>query len=73
MTKVEFGLVVPGDALEKSKHPSYMEDVDRLLNTVKGSYHSAWFIDHLQFEDNDVLEGWTALTYLCALHPWLQW
>jgi len=73
MTKVEFGLVVPGDALEKSKRPGYMEDVNRLLNTVKGSYHSAWSIDHLQFEDSDVLEGWTALTYLCALHPELQW
>jgi len=40
---------------------------------VKGSYDSAWLIDHLQFEDGDVLEGWTALTYLSALHPELQW
>jgi alkanesulfonate monooxygenase SsuD/methylene tetrahydromethanopterin reductase-like flavin-dependent oxidoreductase (luciferase family) len=73
MTKVQFGLVVPGDALEKSRRPRYMEDVNRLLNSVKGSYTSAWFIDHLQFEDSDVLEGWTALTYLSALHPELQW
>ena len=65
MTKIEFGLVVPAD--------DYMEDVNRLLNSVKGAYHSAWSIDHLQFEDGDVLEGWTALTYLCALHPELQW
>jgi alkanesulfonate monooxygenase SsuD/methylene tetrahydromethanopterin reductase-like flavin-dependent oxidoreductase (luciferase family) len=73
MTKVQFGLVVPGDALEKSRRPRYMEDVNRLLNSVKGAYTSAWFIDHLQFEDSDVLEGWTALTYLSALHPELQW
>lgn len=73
MSKVQFGLVVPGDALEKSRRHRYMEDVHRLLNTVKGSYHSAWFIDHLQFEDSDVLEGWTALTYLSARHPELQW
>jgi alkanesulfonate monooxygenase SsuD/methylene tetrahydromethanopterin reductase-like flavin-dependent oxidoreductase (luciferase family) len=73
MGKIQFGLVVPADALEKSKRHRYVEDVQRLLTTVKGVYHSAWFIDHLQFEDSDVLEGWTALTYLCALHPELQW
>jgi hypothetical protein len=46
--------------------------VNRLLNTVKSAYASAWVIDNLQFEDSDLLEGWTALTYLAALHPDLQ-
>ena len=73
MGKVQFGLVVPADALDKSRRRHYMEDVNRLLNAVKGHYASAWCIDHLQFEDQDVLEGWTALTYLSALHPELQW
>jgi alkanesulfonate monooxygenase SsuD/methylene tetrahydromethanopterin reductase-like flavin-dependent oxidoreductase (luciferase family) len=73
MTKVQFGLMVPGDALEKARRHHYLEDVNRLLNAVKGAYASAWFIDHLQFQDGDVLEGWTALTYLAALHPELQW
>ena len=73
MTKVQFGLVVPGDFLDKARRQDYIEDVNRLLNTVKGAYTSAWFIDHLQFEDSDLLEGWTALTYLAALHPELQW
>jgi alkanesulfonate monooxygenase SsuD/methylene tetrahydromethanopterin reductase-like flavin-dependent oxidoreductase (luciferase family) len=73
MAKVQFGLVVPGDALNKSRRHLYMEDVNALLNAVKGAYTSAWFIDHLQFENSDVLEGWTALTYLSALHPELHW
>jgi alkanesulfonate monooxygenase SsuD/methylene tetrahydromethanopterin reductase-like flavin-dependent oxidoreductase (luciferase family) len=73
VTRVEFGLVVPGDALEKSRRHNYMQDVNRLLISVKGAYASAWFIDHLQFQDSDVLEGWTALSYLAALHPELQW
>ena len=73
MTKVEFGLMVPGDSLEKTGRNHYMADVNRLLNTVKGAYTSAWFIDHLQFQDSDVLEGWTALTYHAAQHPELQW
>jgi hypothetical protein len=41
MTRIQFGLVVPGDALEKSRRHRYMEDVNRLLNAVKGSYNSA--------------------------------
>jgi alkanesulfonate monooxygenase SsuD/methylene tetrahydromethanopterin reductase-like flavin-dependent oxidoreductase (luciferase family) len=47
-----------------------MDDVDRLLSHVKGHYATAWCIDHL---DGDVLEGWTAVTYLSALHPELVW
>jgi alkanesulfonate monooxygenase SsuD/methylene tetrahydromethanopterin reductase-like flavin-dependent oxidoreductase (luciferase family) len=73
MARVQFGLVVPSDALDKSRRHLYMEDVNRLLDYVKGHYDSAWLIDHLQFGDSDVLEGWTALTYLSALHPELRW
>lgn len=73
MAKVQFGLMVPGDALDKARRHQYMEDVSRLLNAVKGAYAGAWFIDHLQFGSSDVLEGWTALAYLAALHPELHW
>lgn len=70
MCPVQFGLIVPIDDLSASRRELYMEDVNRLLNYVKGHYASAWMIDHLQ---HDVLEGWTALTYLAALHPQLMW
>ena len=73
MRHVQFGLVVPADALDPSRRHRYMEDVNRLLTAVTGHYDSAWLIDHLQFDDQDVLEGWTTLTYLSALHPELQW
>lgn len=73
MAKVQFGLIVPADQLDKSRRNTYMADVNRLLNTVKGHYASAWFIDHLQFDDTDLLEGWTALAHLSALHSELQW
>src|SRR5215212_2871163 len=73
MPGVQFGLVVPEGALEKSRRHLYTEDVNRLLDYVKGHCHSAWFIDHLQEGSRDLLEGWTALTYLSALHPELQW
>jgi alkanesulfonate monooxygenase SsuD/methylene tetrahydromethanopterin reductase-like flavin-dependent oxidoreductase (luciferase family) len=70
MRPVQFGLIVPEIALNPSRRHLYMADVNRLLNYIKGHYASAWFIDHLQ---QDVLEGWTALTYLAALHPELMW
>ena len=73
MRTIEFGLMAPGDGLDKGRRDTYLEDVKRLLDVVKGAFVSAWFIDHLQFDDGDVLEGWTALTYLAALHPELQW
>jgi alkanesulfonate monooxygenase SsuD/methylene tetrahydromethanopterin reductase-like flavin-dependent oxidoreductase (luciferase family) len=73
MTRVQLGLMVPADALNKARRRDYLAHVSRLLDIVKGAYTSAWLIDHLQFQDGDVLEGWTALTYLAALHPELEW
>jgi alkanesulfonate monooxygenase SsuD/methylene tetrahydromethanopterin reductase-like flavin-dependent oxidoreductase (luciferase family) len=70
MGRVELGLILPELALAGARRDSYVEDVHRLLNTVKGHFASAWMIDHLQ---QDLLEGWTALTYLAALHPELMW
>src|SRR5688500_1213325 len=70
MRPVQFGLIVPETALDRSRRHLYLEDVNRLLTYVKGHYASAWLIDHLQ---QDVLEGWTALTYLAALHPEMMW
>jgi alkanesulfonate monooxygenase SsuD/methylene tetrahydromethanopterin reductase-like flavin-dependent oxidoreductase (luciferase family) len=67
---VQFGLIVPENVLSSSGRLRYREDVDRLLTCVTGHFDSAWFIDHLQ---GDVLEGWTALTWLAARHPGLRW
>ena len=70
MGRVQFGLIVPEQVLDAARRHLYVEDADRLLTYITGHYDSAWFIDHLQGE---VLEGWTALTYLAARHPELQW
>lgn len=70
MRPVQFGLIVPETTPDPSRRHLYMADVNRLLDYVKGHYHSAWFIDRL---GGDELEGWTALTYLSALHPELLW
>jgi alkanesulfonate monooxygenase SsuD/methylene tetrahydromethanopterin reductase-like flavin-dependent oxidoreductase (luciferase family) len=70
MSNVQFGVIVPDTALDRANRHRYMENVHRLLNAVKGHYASAWSIDHVQ---GDVLEGWTALAYLSALHPEFVW
>jgi alkanesulfonate monooxygenase SsuD/methylene tetrahydromethanopterin reductase-like flavin-dependent oxidoreductase (luciferase family) len=67
---VQFGLIVPENPQNPPGRSGYLADVNRLLATVVGHYDSAWCIDHLQ---GDVLEGWTTLTYLAALHPGLRW
>jgi alkanesulfonate monooxygenase SsuD/methylene tetrahydromethanopterin reductase-like flavin-dependent oxidoreductase (luciferase family) len=76
MGLVQFGLIVPEIGYWKVGAPApaqrslYLAEVNRLLSYVKGHYASAWLVDHLQ---GDVLEGWTGLTYLAALHPELMW
>ena len=70
MGQIQFGLIVPENPLNPPNRHHYLDDVNRLLAVVKGHYDSAWCIDHL---DGDVLEGWTALTYLAACHPGLVW
>jgi hypothetical protein len=59
MSKVQFGIVIPADALDKVNRSLYMGEVNRLLNYVKSNYHGAWLIDHLQFEDEIIKTLWT--------------
>jgi alkanesulfonate monooxygenase SsuD/methylene tetrahydromethanopterin reductase-like flavin-dependent oxidoreductase (luciferase family) len=70
MGRVEFGLIVPENPLNPPTRQGYLEQLDRLLSSVKRHFVSAWCIDHL---DGDVLEGWTTVAYLSALHPELLW
>ena len=70
MGRVQFGLIVPENPRNPPGRSGYLADVGRLLAAVAGHYESAWCIDHLQ---GDVLEGWTAVTYLAARHPSLRW
>ena len=70
MGRVQFGLIVPENPQNPPERSGYLAEVDRLLAAVAGHYDAAWCIDHLQ---GDVLEGWTAVTYLAARHPGLRW
>ncbi len=70
MGQVDFGLILPENPSRPPTRERYLEDVSRLLAAAKGGFASAWCIDHLQ---GDVLDGWTTISYLSALHPKLTW
>lgn len=72
MTRIQFGWAMPNGMPDRSQRGDHLTVIDRGLNLVKGRFDSAWFVDHLQFDNRDVLEGWTAIAYLAALHPEFQ-
>jgi alkanesulfonate monooxygenase SsuD/methylene tetrahydromethanopterin reductase-like flavin-dependent oxidoreductase (luciferase family) len=51
---------------------TFVSDLNRALKTASGHFRSAWFIDHLQSEDVELLESFTTLSYMAALHRQLQ-
>ncbi|HLO18239.1 MAG TPA: LLM class flavin-dependent oxidoreductase [Anaerolineales bacterium] len=72
MTQIHFGFTMPADQLDKTRRTTFVEDLNRALRLISGHFDSAWIIDHLQSGEADVLEGFTALTYMAALHPQLK-
>lgn len=72
MTPIQLGFTMPADQLDKTRRTTFVADLNRALTLVHGHFDAAWFIDHLQFGDADVLEGFTALSYMAALHPQLK-
>jgi len=56
----------------RENRAQHLEMIERGLEMVKGQFDSAWLADHLQFENRDVLESWTALAYVAARHPEFQ-
>lgn len=72
MSKVQFGFVLPSAGRDKLDRGTHVADLNQALRLVSGHFDSAWMVDHLQFGVTDLLEGFTALTYLSALHPGLK-
>lgn len=72
MTPIQLGFCMPAESRDRSRRSTFVEDLNRALNRISGHFDSAWMVDHLMFADTDVLEGFTALTYMAALHPQLK-
>lgn len=69
MTQLQFGWTMPSGMREKEDRPRHMDVIERGLQMCRGHFDSSWFVDHLQFDDVDVLEAWAAVSYMAALHP----
>ncbi len=72
MAKITFGWSMPGGIRDKSKQGMLLDGLRQGLDLISGHYESAWYVDHLQFDDRQLLEGWTAVSYLAGLHPQLK-
>ncbi|MEO5953418.1 MAG: LLM class flavin-dependent oxidoreductase [Chloroflexia bacterium] len=72
MTRIQFGWTMPLGMPDKSMRKDHLDFINRGLELVKSRFDSAWIVDHFQFDDRDVAEAWTALSYVAALHPEFQ-
>lgn len=72
MTEIQFGWAANAGPTKEMTARQYGESLQQQIETVKEQIGSLWFVDHLQFGNSPVLEGWTALTYLAAQYPQFQ-
>lgn len=68
MSRIKFGFIMPTFRLDAMQGGTFVEDLNRALDLASGHFDSAWAIDHLQV----VLESFTTLSYMAALHPRLK-
>ncbi|HEU5377044.1 MAG TPA: LLM class flavin-dependent oxidoreductase [Ktedonobacteraceae bacterium] len=72
MTEIQFGWVFNVGPEDGMPAQQYHEICQRQVELVREQIDSLWFVDHIQFGDSPVLEGWTALTYFAAQYPQFQ-
>src|SRR5437868_1604328 len=76
MPPIQFGFCMPaempGGVRGKEQQRTFVADLNQALDLIAGHFDAAWIVDHLQFGDTTVLEGFTTLAYMAALHPQLK-
>jgi alkanesulfonate monooxygenase SsuD/methylene tetrahydromethanopterin reductase-like flavin-dependent oxidoreductase (luciferase family) len=72
MPRIQFGWTMPINSREVIPQGTLVSDLQKGLDLVGEHFDSAWAVDHLQYEDTPLMEGWTALTYMAALQPKLK-
>jgi alkanesulfonate monooxygenase SsuD/methylene tetrahydromethanopterin reductase-like flavin-dependent oxidoreductase (luciferase family) len=69
MAQIKFGWALNGGPTEGMSPSQYTRSVQQQIQMVGAHVDSLWFVDHVQFDAEPLLEGWTALTYLAAEYP----
>ncbi|MBV9709389.1 MAG: LLM class flavin-dependent oxidoreductase [Ktedonobacteraceae bacterium] len=72
MAQIQFGWVLNPGPVEGMSARQFKDAVQQQIELIDGSFDSLWFVDHLQFGNTPVLEGWTALTYFASQYPQFQ-
>lgn len=68
MAPIQFGFTLNATPA-KAQRTTYVADVNRALALISGHFNSFHIIDHLDAGEMDMLESFTTLAYLAALHP----
>ncbi|HLI68523.1 MAG TPA: LLM class flavin-dependent oxidoreductase [Ktedonobacteraceae bacterium] len=69
MAPIQFGWALNASPVEGMTPSQFTQAVQQQIQRVEAYIDSLWFVDHVQFGDSPLLEGWTALTYLAAQYP----
>jgi alkanesulfonate monooxygenase SsuD/methylene tetrahydromethanopterin reductase-like flavin-dependent oxidoreductase (luciferase family) len=72
MTPIQFGWVVPNGPRDADTRGTFVADVGRALAMIADHFDSAWMTDHLQINQQDVLECWSTISYFAAMQPKLR-
>lgn len=72
MAGIQFGWVLNGSTKKGMPSQEYTEISRQQIELMSDQIDSLWFVDHVQFGDSPVLEGWTGLTYFAAQYPQFQ-
>lgn len=72
MSEIQFGWVLNGSPKAGMPSQIYNEICRKQIEQVREQIDSLWYVDHVQFGESPVLEGWTGLTYFAALYPQYQ-
>jgi alkanesulfonate monooxygenase SsuD/methylene tetrahydromethanopterin reductase-like flavin-dependent oxidoreductase (luciferase family) len=71
VARIAFGYHPPaGDrGIERVDPSTFLQDLERVLDTFASSFESVWISDHFMTNDRYRLECWTLMTWIAARYP----
>lgn len=69
MARIQLGWSLSSGPRKAMTRKDFLTTVSQGIQLAEGQVDSLWVVDHLQFGDSPLMEGWTMLTYLAALYP----
>jgi alkanesulfonate monooxygenase SsuD/methylene tetrahydromethanopterin reductase-like flavin-dependent oxidoreductase (luciferase family) len=70
---IQFGWLLPGGPRPGTERDTFLTTLQDGFAIIDGHFDSAWFTDHLHYEDGKPqLEGWTTPAYFAGLYPRLD-